>query len=302
MNFKPMLAPNETPQEHQLTFPKLLSVKLDGFRCIFKEGKMLTRSLKELPNAKLQERFKAIKEYTKTNPIILDGEIYSHELTFQEITHFCMTHDTGEEAIPDSLKFHAFDCLDNMDYNRVFLRRLHTLCDVMKKLNHPHGLVVQQITINTWQELQERFNEAIDRKFEGVMLKCLESPYKFGRATMNQNWLLKFKPWITFDAPIVEVYERMENTSESYTNELGQSQKHRRQEDMIGTGMAGGVWVDLDGVKQKVALAMDDAEKKDLWNRRDEVIGKWIEFKGMTVGAKDKVRHPVMVRWRTDKE
>jgi hypothetical protein len=42
--------------------------------------------------------------------------------------------------------------------------------------------------------------------------------------------------------------------------------------------------------------------RRDIWKNKDNYVGKWIEFKGMLVGSKDKVRHPVFLRYREDKE
>jgi len=38
-----------------------------------------------------------------------------------------------------------------------------------------------------------------------------------------------------------------------------------------------------------------------MWEERDIMKGKWIEYKAMMVGAKDVPRHPVMLRFREDK-
>ena len=53
---------------------------------------------------------------------------------------------------------------------------------------------------------------------------------------------------------------------------------------------------------QKVSLAMTDEEKEEVWKNRESYIGRMIEFRGMLVGAKDLVRHPVFVRFREDRD
>ena len=41
--------------------------------------------------------------------------------------------------------------------------------------------------------------------------------------------------------------------------------------------------------------------RKEIWENQKKYIGKTIEFKGMLVGAKDLIRHPVFLRFRSDK-
>ena len=47
---------------------------------------------------------------------------------------------------------------------------------------------------------------------------------------------------------------------------------------------------------------MNDEQKIEVWKNRDKYIGQWITYKGMTVGSKDVVRHPVFVRFRDSKD
>ena len=102
---KPMLAPNKQPNLDELSYPLLSSNKLDGIRCIFKNGEMLSRSLKQIQNKQLHQRFQVLKNYTKIHNVILDGEIYSHKLTFQEITSFVMTQDfTDKKSIKNLVR------------------------------------------------------------------------------------------------------------------------------------------------------------------------------------------------------
>ena len=116
--FSCMLFPNEIVGYDFITKDYLCSVKLDGVRCIFKSGRMLSRSLKEIPNKQLQERFEHMKQLSKETGIIYDGEIYSKDMNFQEIMHFTMTDDLEDEALPESVVFNCFDICDMSRTNR----------------------------------------------------------------------------------------------------------------------------------------------------------------------------------------
>ena len=85
-NFLPMLAPNQKVDLNKVKYPLLASYKVDGIRCLFIKGEMLSRSLKPIQNKQLREKFRELIDRSKDCGLILDGEIYSPELTFQEIT------------------------------------------------------------------------------------------------------------------------------------------------------------------------------------------------------------------------
>jgi len=291
--FKPMLAPNEKIDLTQIKYPLLASYKLDGIRCVFKNGEMLSRSLKPIRNIQLQARFAHLIELSKQGDV-LDGEIYGHDLTFQEITHFVMTMDLGDEPIPDGLKFYCFDI-----YNEdKFEKRVEKYNDLLEA--EDVVVCVDQFEVNNEEDVNEMFETAIECGYEGLILKNPNGDYKCGRGTVKQGLIYKVKPFETFDGKIVSVYERMENLCESKINELGRSQKARHKNEVASTGIAGGFIIDYKKVLQKVTLTGDEKFRTDIWNNRESYVGKWIEFKGMLVGSKDKIRHPNFVRFREE--
>ena len=47
---------------------------------------------------------------------------------------------------------------------------------------------------------------------------------------------------------------------------------------------------------------MTDEEKEEVWKNKESYIGRYIQYKGMLVGAKDVPRHPTFERFRNDKD
>jgi len=131
--FKPMLAPNDKVDLNKIKYPIFASYKLDGIRCLFIKGEMLSRSLKPIQNKQLKEKFQPLIDYSKEHDCILDGEIYSPELSFQKITRYVMTKDFTDPksikkhgeilVIPKHLKYYAFDIIGT-DFNIGFYNRL----------------------------------------------------------------------------------------------------------------------------------------------------------------------------------
>lgn len=308
MKFKPMLAPNDEIDLDTITYPILASFKLDGIRCIFMSGQMLSRSFKPIPNKQMQEKFQNLKDYSKEHDVILDGELYGEGMSFQEITHFVMTQDLDDsknikkvghtETIPNKLKFHCFDVVEHNHFEIPFETRLQ---EVDEMCYFGNVEVVEQEAMHSKEDVLKYFEEALDSGYEGLILKAYNGHYKHGRATVNEGLMYKVKPYRTFDGKILFIEERQLNTSESYINELGKKQKHNNKDAMIPTGIAGSFIVEYEGVQQRVNLTGEESFRKDVWTNRDKYIGKWIEYKGMLIGSKDRVRHPVFLRFREDR-
>jgi len=310
--FKPMLAPNDQPDLKELTYPLLASYKLDGIRCLIRKGELLSRSLKQIQNKQLREKLEWLQNYSDKTGCTFDGEIYSPELTFQEITSFVMTKDLAEsktvkknggvKEIPEHLNYYCFDNVNGEDnIDQPFHDRL--LFNV-NMVAHETYVPVEQRLVNSAEEVEAMFEEALAAGCEGLILKSTNGRYKCGRGTLNEGLIFKVKPFRTFDAKIVGVVQatRVDENAEKTTNELGRSVTSKKKGDRILIEKAAAYEVMYEGKVVKAVLAMTDEEKEFVWANRDSFIGKWIEYKGMLVGAKDVPRHPVMIRYRSDKD
>jgi DNA ligase-1 len=295
IDFKPMLFPNEKPDLDKIKYPMFCSTKLDGIRVIFIDGRMLSRSLKEIPNKQLQLKFQNLKDYSFNNNVILDGEIYALKTSFQSIVHYVMTDDLGSEVLPNNIQFFCFDAIIN-SVTRPFSERY----EYIKNLKLNNMVLVKQTVVKSKEEVEAMFQSALDGGFEGLILKSTNSKYKFGRISPNSGDGYKCKPFLTFDAEIIAVEERFENTSEAFTNELGRSQKHVYKDKKEHTGIATCFVVIYEGQQQRVTITGNEDFRREIWDNKTSYIGKKIEFKGMSIGSKDKVRHPIFVRFRED--
>jgi len=295
VQFKPTLFPNEKPDLNKIKFPLLASTKLDGIRCIFKDGQMLSRSLKEIPNKQLQDKFKNLKEYSLKYNMILDGEIYGERMTFQQITHYVMTDDLESEILPENLKFYCFDALSNMNTEIDFTHRIKSI-PLFENL-----VSVKQVIVNSKVDVDNMFDDVIASGFEGIILKNPFSKYKFGRFTLKSGDGFKVKPYETFDAEVIGIEERFENLNESMTNELGHSFKRNTIDAKKGTGLAATFIVKYNNEEQRVCITGTEEFRRNIWNNKKDFIGKWIEYKGMVLGSVNKIRHPVYLRMRYDK-
>ena len=332
--FKPQLAPNEEINLEEIQYPLLASYKLDGIRCIFYKGQILSRSLKPIQNKQLKEKFEPLRKYSEYNNVILDGEIYSPELTFQQITSFVMTQDFEDKksikkfgkiiTIPASLKFHCFDGIVNDDLTQPFTERMLYNCIPLMYVYDDLIEIVNHATVNSKEEIQEQFELALSEGFEGLILRDPNGRYKCGRGTIKEGLIYKVKPYRTFDAQITGVVQAtaVNEDVEKKINELGRSVTSKKKDDrhLIEKASAFNVMycTECNGTQKamngdeectcpfckelKVVLAMTDEEKEEVWKNKESYIGRYIQYKGMLVGAKDVPRHPTFERFRNDKD
>lgn len=333
--FKPMKAPNEdTSFEREkdkfylgdAKYPMLASTKLDGVRDIFLKERMVTCSLKNIPNKQLNEKFEPIRKYSEENGIVLDGEIYAPNIPFQFIVSCVMTQDyydkkaikswdklckkhdffTTREEVYNNLKFYCFDCVENDDFDKPYINRVKDYEKVSQNLGaitNTFYMVTQRI-VNSVEEVEAYFEEVLEQGFEGLILRDINGRYKFGRGTLKEGLIYKVKPWVTLDAQIIAVIQatKVDPSAEKKVNELGRSVTSKKKGDRILIEKASAFLVKYEGKEVKPTLKMNDEEKIEVWEDRKNCIGKWIEYKGMLVGAKDVPRHPTFVRWRPDKD
>lgn len=313
-SFKPMLAPNEEVDLSTLKYPIFASNKLDGMRIVFNKGQILTRSLKPLPNKQLNTKFEIIRKWTEETGNILDGEIYSPQLTFQEIISFCMTDDLTESKtvkknkgileIPDHLNFYCFDALYGGQTCHPFNNRIKMVQEVA--LMFPTIMIlVEHELLDSEVEVRKHFTYALKGGCEGLILRDPFGRYKYGRGTIKEGLIYKVKPFVTLDAQIIGVVQATEvnEEAEKKINELGRSVTSKKKDDRHTIDKASAFMVYYKDKELKVTLSMTDEEKKEVWLNKESYIGKWIEYKSMKIGMKEDglPRHPVMLRFRTDK-
>lgn len=274
------------------------SIKFDGVLCAFVDGEILSSSNKtDSFNPLLKEYFRDILNYCKSNSVILIGEIYSHERTFQEIISVVKSNVNAKE-VPNDFKFFSFDAIRNEEYEMPFKKRLELIPDRLENL-----IKVEQVLISSDEanQFQETFLKNLQNGYEGLIIKNKDGKFKRGRTTLNEGIGFKFKPYITDDMEIIGVVQSTvaRDGSEKKINELGYSQTSKKKDDRVLIEKASAFRVKFNEHEFNVTIAEDDNEKIKIWNEREKYIGEFVEVKYMSVGSKDNVpRHPVTLRMR----
>jgi DNA ligase 1 len=300
MTFKPMLA-SHCKDTSKLKFPVLASKKLDGVRATAQGGVLLSRSLKQIPNVHVQEMFKGLQEG-------LDGELIFGDpcspTAYRDTVSIVMSDDKPAEGI----QFWAFDKFSGLPF-------VDRLADVRSFVGGyvsriPNVQIVKQTSIEDVSDLDTFEADALAEGNEGVMIRSLDGPYKQGRSSEKEAYLLKLKRFEDSEAVVIGTYELMHNDNEAFTNELGRTARSTEKAGKVGLDTLGGFYVrgsagqPFDGVEFKVGngQGMTQELRKQLWADRESLIGRTIKIKYFPTGGKDRPRHPLWLGWRDERD
>lgn len=287
-NFKPMLAGKVGST---INFPVLASPKLDGVRCIIMNGVALSRSLKPIPNAYVQKRI-GLKKYNG-----LDGELLVGDPGALDVYRKTVSAVMSEDGEP-SFDYHIFD---NFEVDAQFQERYNTLG---KFKVDAHIKIVRHLKLRTMEELDEFEADMLNKGMEGVMVRDPNGPYKFGRSTEREGYLLKLKRFEDSEATILSMDELMHNANEAKTNNLGHTERSSHKANMVGMGTLGALNVrDLKTkVEFSIGTGFDAATRQELWDNRKNLKGKIVKYKYFASGSKDKPRFPVFIGFRDKRD
>ncbi len=288
-SFKPMLAPPDLPDFKTLRYPVIASPKLDGIRCVLPLGKALSRSLKPIPNPGLRALLEARRMCDG-----LDGELMLPGSTFQETTSAVMGRSV-EPEVTASITFNVFDHVhDDAKFQIRYARAAAQVA--MVKPYWPNIELVPHTIIRDENELVLYEAEILAKGYEGVMLRDPNGPYKFGRGTMKEGWLLKVKRFEDAEATIVGFEQMMVNENEAQTNELGRTKRSSAKAGLVPFPALGAFILERpDGVRFNCGSGMNDGQKAEFWVRREKLRGALVRYKHQPHGAKDAPRSPVFL-------
>ena len=140
--------------------------------------------------------------------------------------------------------------------------------------------------------------------YEGMMVRSLDGPYKNGRSTEKQGYLLKVKRFTDSEAEIIGYTELMHNNNDAKVGVLGYIERSHKQEGLTPAGVLGTIVVKdvKSGVEFEIGTGFKMQEREQFWLHKDELIGLTVKYKYMEHGMKDKPRHPVFLGFRSQED
>lgn len=241
------------------------SRKIDGVRCSFywKDGEVRTASRGggdyDASTSFMRHNPKLIQFFEEHPDIVLDGELYKHGKSLQQISGAArLEKDT---AGMDWLEYYIYDVMDS---TKTFEERLDILHDITDELNlgfNPERewddgelkfQIVPQEKVVGWANIQKLHDKYVGEGFEGIVIRDPSKVYNFGGRT---NAMIK-----------VKMYKDAEFEIVGYSEGL-------RPEDMVF------VCKTKEG-KEFEAKPMGPRELKwEYLDRMDEIIGKMATVK-----------------------
>lgn len=296
--FKPMLSAT-VDDVTKLRFPLLASHKLDGVRAIVRNGVLVSRNLKPIPNHHVQQLF------GRSELEGLDGELIMGDpadpAAFRLTSSAVMSHE-GEPAVA----FYVFD-LVIPDPDLTFSARLVILQAKLKELKRRDVKLLDQATVHGQDELDAFETLSLDRGYEGVMLRSKDGLYKHGRSTFKEHGLMKLKRFEDAEAKVLGFDEQLHNANEATTNALGAKERSSKKAGMVGKNTLGALRVvglngPYKGVEFNIGSGFDAATRDAIWAQRERWVGKVVKYKYFPIGSKDAPRFPVFLGERAKQD
>lgn len=283
---KPMLAATIKDID-QLRYPLLASPKLDGIRALVKDGVVVSRKLRPIPNQWVQERFSHLEGF--------DGELICGEPTDPDV--FSQTQSAVMRKKGPPVTFWVFDnylCPEGF-WRRYFSIQRTPVPSWCQILNHHQ--------IDNLGQLLRFQKKALSEGYEGVMLRDPSGKYKFGRSTFKQHGLMKLKVFADAEAQIMGFEEQMENTNEATRDATGRIKRSSEKFGMVGKNTLGALKVigvsAFRGVEFSVGSGFTDELRDEIWSNLPLYSGRIITFKYFPTDT-ERPRFPTFLRFRDE--
>jgi DNA ligase-1 len=279
MSFKPLLAATLEDLE-TVKYPVIVSPKLDGLRCIVRNGQALSRNLKPFRNLHVQKLLSAPELEG------LDGELIVGSPTEGHVLNRTQSGIMSIVGEPD-FKFHVFDNV--VDPTKPFQERL----DAMRGWEHPLLELVSQTRVYSLDMLKSCESLFLKQGYEGMMLRDPLGPYKYGRSTLRERTLLKFKRFQDAEGIVVDIYEGVNNTNELTRAATGAAQRSHHQENMVKSGQVGTLIVRDLTTDARVNVSpgrMTHDMRQFYWEHPEKLLNAVVKYKFFDYGTLDAPR------------
>jgi DNA ligase-1 len=268
--FKPMLAHDWNDYKDKIKFPLSSQPKYDGVRCIIKSDGMWSRNGKQIVSA--PHIFESLKPlFEENSDLILDGELYAEKDIADFNTIISCVRKT-KPTLPDlmtSLKYIKYYIYDIPSYEDTFTKRIEAIHNL--QLSECCVKVVTHV-LSKIDEVDEMYKNYIKSGYEGQMLR-LDTVYENKRS----KYLLKHKDFKDEEFTIIGYEEGKGNLS----SKIGKL-KFKTKNGVEFDAAVNGSWEYLT----------------ELWNKRDELIGKEATVKYFEMTEDGSLRFPKVIEIR----
>jgi len=194
----PMLAQDYFKHQNKLKFPCYIQSKLDGYRCIYRNGVCTSRQTTEfnvIYQTELYQELKMLNEISvvfdgephASKAIVFDGELYLHNAPFEHLGILRKKKLSKEDLENlNQIEYHIYDIIDETLHFDQRYQLLKTIdFSRFKKIK-----LVQTEIIHNESELKTAHSEFINQNYEGSIIRNRDGMY---RCKARSTDLLKYK-------------------------------------------------------------------------------------------------------------
>jgi len=257
----------------KLTYPVLVSPKLDGIRCLMYEGKAVSRNLKPIRNEYVQQMLVGL-------PNGLDGELIVGSATDGHVLNRTQSGVMSGDGQP-SFKYHLFD---NYSMKQGFEYRLTSLEDIR------HGFIelVPHYTVSNSRSFLSFEQSFLNDGYEGLMVRSISGAYKHGRSTSNEGLLFKFKRFRDGEATVFGLREGITNNNVATVDALGRTKRSAHADGKVNALRVGTILgIDMEtGQALEISpgrMTMED--RAHYWLNPEQIMDRIIKYKTFDYGA-----------------
>ena len=261
----------------KINFPVYTSTKFDGIRALVIDSVVYSRSLKPIRNKHVQRLF-GKPEYEGFDGELVVGDIYAKDV-FQKTTSGVMS-EYGE---PD-VTFHVFDLwsIPTFDYEYRQRDLQEILLDEDKE--YPSIVYAMIRLCKNIDDLTFFLEHERNVGGEGLICRSPSGIYKYGRSTPKEQLSVKLKFFENGEFEVIGFEERMHNTNEATTNELGYTERSSCKENLIPMNTLGSLVLKYGDTEFRCGTGFSDAQRKEIWENKESYLGKLASIRYMSVG------------------
>lgn len=188
---KPMLAIEfDVNKKKSVKFPVFVQPKLDGVRClIYKENDQIVfqsrqNTIYDNFDHLLPELHHLISQFNDQDNLILDGELYTHGMPFEQITSMVRSSKSKRRHI-ETLNYHIYDCFysgeTNLDKNLLsYNDRYQVLRRAFGDTIFSKLVLVETTLINNMEDIETFHTHytSLANPYEGIMIRTTDGAYK----------------------------------------------------------------------------------------------------------------------------
>jgi ATP-dependent DNA ligase len=257
--FSPMLAADYDGQRVK-NWPVYCQPKLDGIRGIYRDGKLVSRRDLNFPHfaaikAELKLVVQNIRDELDTDPI-LDGELFSRDITFSDITSIVRTTKNIHPR-EDEIQYWIYDIVLDLPYDERY-------SILQRHINGEHLRLIDSYKAYDNREVQEFYGDFVDEGYEGAIIRELGPGYIQSRTRA----LSKLKATDTAEYEIVGATHSIGGQEDGAVVWIVRGKRNNRD----------------DYVEFRVRPKGTIEERRQLYEYRDQYIGKMltVSFQGYT--------------------